>query len=306
MSEPGITDAIDEFLAHCAVERNLSRNTLLAYRRDLTAYAIHLAEHGPGAIAGITTEDVAAFVQRRGASGASPASVARTLSTIRGLHRFALRERWVTVDVTDGVRAPARALRLPKAMPIDEVTRLIAAADLSTPLGLRAAALADLLYSTGARISEVLALDVDDIAGDVQVLVVRGKGDRQRLVPLGSMARASVDAYLTRGRPALAVRGVGTPALFLHARGGRLSRQSAAADLEDLRRRAAIPHPVTPHMLRHSFATHLLAGGADIRVVQELLGHASVGTTQIYTKVTVDQLRDVYLRSHPRAVHGSR
>ena len=300
-----VRGAIEEFLAHCAVERNLSRNTLLAYRRDLDRYAGHLEARGVLEFSAIAELDVRSFLEGLGATGASAASIARILSSVRNLHRFAIRERWVASDPTLGERAPMQPMRLPKAMTIDAVERLIEAADHESPLGLRAAAIADVLYSTGARISEALALDVDDVAGDVRVLTVRGKGDRQRLVPLGSLARASIDAYLTRARPAFAVRGQGTPALFLNARGARLSRQSAAADLEDLRRRAGIAHPVTPHMLRHSFATHLLSGGADIRVVQELLGHASVGTTQIYTKVTIEQLRDVYLRSHPRAVAAS-
>lgn len=301
-----VSGAVEEFLAHCAVERNLSRNTLLAYRRDLDRYLAQLGESGVRDFGAITPLEVRAFVERLGSDGAGPSSIARVLSTIRSLHRFAVRERWVEIDPTATERAPVLPMRLPKAMTIEEVDRLIRAADLESPLGLRAGALADVLYSTGARISEALALDVDDVSGDVRVLTVRGKGDRQRLVPLGSMARASIDAYLTRARPALASRGRGTPALFVNERGGRLSRQSAAADLEGLRLRAGIPHAVTPHMLRHSFATHLLSGGADIRVVQELLGHASVGTTQIYTKVTIEQLRDVYLRAHPRAVRAER
>lgn len=297
---------VDEYLAHCAVERNLSANTMLSYRRDLGLYVEYLVATSVADLGDVSAEMVGNFLRTKSIGdadrpGLKPSSVARLAASIRGLHRFALRERWVRVDVAREQRTPMAERRLPKALSIDEVVRLIESADTSSPLGLRARALADLLYSTGARISEALALDLDDVASDERVVVVRGKGDKQRLVPIGSMARASVDAYLTRGRPALLANGPGTSALFVNDRGHRLARQSAAADLADLQRRAHIESRVSPHVLRHSFATHLLTGGADIRVVQELLGHASVATTQIYTKVSVEQLREVYLRSHPRA-----
>lgn len=297
---------VDEYLAHCAVERNLSTNTVLSYRRDLGLYVEHLLSASISDLGEVSAEEVARFLRAQSVGcadrpGLKPSSVGRIAASVRGLHRFALRERWVRVDVAREQRTPTPERRLPKALSIDEVVRLIESADTSTPIGLRARALADLLYSTGARVSEALALDVDDVATNERVVVVRGKGDKQRLVPIGSMARASVDAYLTQGRPALLANGSGTSALFVNDRGRRLGRQSAAADLVELQRRAHITSTVSPHVLRHSFATHLLSGGADIRVVQELLGHASVATTQIYTKVSVEQLREVYLRSHPRA-----
>lgn len=297
---------VGEYLAHCAVERNLSRNTVTSYRRDLTVYLEYLTAAGVHDLGAVDGELAGAFLRWLSAgSDDRPAlkasSVARVAASVRGLHRFGLHERWYGVDVTRDLRAPQPARRLPKALSLDEVTRLIDAADTGTPLGLRARALADLLYSTGARVSEALALDVDDVARDARVVKVRGKGGKQRLVPIGSMARASIDAYLTRGRPALVAAGTGTPALFVNERGKRQTRQSAGADVEALRRRAGISAVVSPHVLRHSFATHLLSGGADIRVVQELLGHASVATTQIYTKVSLEQLREAYLQSHPRA-----
>ena len=291
---------IEEYLSFCSVERNLSRNTMAAYRRDLARYADHLESLGCQDLADVDEAMVTTFVHELSPAQAA-ASIARIAASIRGLHRFALRERWVRVDAAKPVAVPASHQRLPKALSVEDVTRLIEAGDPATALGLRGMALADLLYSTGARVSEALALDLDDVRRDEAVLVVRGKGNKQRLVPLGSKARASIDAYLTRGRPQFSTHGAGTPALFVNERGGRLSRQSAGADIAALAVRAGIAHPVSPHVLRHSFATHLLRGGADIRVVQELLGHASVATTQIYTKVTVEQLRDAYLRAHPRA-----
>lgn len=297
---------IGEYLAYCAVERNLSANTVISYRRDLAMYCAHLVDLGVSDLADVSAEHTQAFLRAQSTGspdrpGLKPASVARIAASVRGLHRFGLRERWIRTDVAKEQRTPAPAKRLPKALTVDEVVALIESADTSTPIGLRARALADFLYSTGARVSEALALDLDDIGGDERVVVVRGKGDKQRLVPIGSMARESLDAYLTLGRPTLALRGSGTPALFVNDKGRRLGRQSAAGDLFDLQRRAHLASHVSPHVLRHSFATHLLSGGADIRVVQELLGHASVATTQIYTKVSVEQLREVYLMAHPRA-----
>ena len=269
-------------------------------------YVASLSAAGVADLAEVTPEQVADFLRTQsvgsaGRAGLKASSVARIAASIRGLHRFGVRERWIRVDVAKEHRTPSPARRLPKALSVEEVSTLIESADTSTPLGLRARALAEMLYSTGARVSEALALDLDDVSADERVVLVRGKGDKQRLVPIGSMARASIDDYVTRGRPALVANGKGTPALFVNDRGQRMARQSAASDLADLQRRAHIASPVSPHVLRHSFATHLLSGGADIRVVQELLGHASVATTQIYTKVSVEQLREVYLQSHPRA-----
>jgi integrase/recombinase XerD len=222
------------------------------------------------------------------------------VSAVRGLHRFAARDGIVAVDVAAEVKPPAPPKRLPKALDVDQVLRLLAVAD-DSPLGLRDKALLEFLYGTGARISEAVGAAIDDLdlAGE-PAAVLHGKGGRTRLVPVGGYAKAALEAYLVRGRPALAGNGKGTPAVFLNARGGRLSRQSAWTIL----RRAAETvglRTVSPHTLRHSYATHLLDGGADVRVVQELLGHASVTTTQVYTLVTVDRLREVYATAHPRA-----
>ncbi len=299
-----LRDQLLEYLSYCAVERNLSRNTVDAYRRDLERYLQFLQFRDISQLAGVSEQLVGEFV--RGLSTADGAglavgSVARVAASVRGWHRFAVKERWVDVDVARAVTIPANHQRLPKALGVSEVEQLLEAADLNTTLGLRARALAELLYSTGARISEALALDIDDLAFDERLVRVRGKGNKERLVPIGSLARTAIDVYLTRSRPSLVSRGSGTPALFVNERGSRLSRQSAGADIDELAKRAGLSKQISPHVLRHSFATHLLSGGADIRVVQELLGHASVSTTQIYTKVSVDQLRDVYLSAHPRA-----
>jgi integrase/recombinase XerD len=221
---------------------------------------------------------------------------------VRGLHRFALREGLVDVDVSREVRPPAPPRRLPKAITVDEVERLLDAASYAaTALSLRDRALLELLYATGARISEAVGLAVDDVDLTERTVLLSGKGGKQRRVPLGSFAASALDAYLVQVRPALVAAGRGTPALFLNARGGALSRQSAWTVLGTAAERAGLAAGISPHTLRHSFATHLMEGGADVRVVQELLGHASVTTTQIYTLVTVDRLREVYASAHPRA-----
>ena len=300
---------IRAYLDHLVVERGASANTVAGYRRDLTRYAAFLAAREVGDPASITEADVSAFAQslRAGEPGHPPlaaSSAARALVAVRGLHRFAASEGTVATDVTADVKPPAIGQRLPKALSVADVQTLLDAPDTTTVAGLRDAALLELLYGTGARISEVLALDVDDLhdalADPDAGVRLFGKGGKERIVPLGSYARRAVDAWLVRGRPAWAARGKGTPALLLNSRGARLSRQSAWAAIQANAATAHLEH-IGPHTLRHSFATHLLEGGADIRVVQELLGHASVTTTQLYTLVTVDHLREVYLEAHPRA-----
>jgi integrase/recombinase XerD len=300
-----VAAAAARYLDHLAVERGLAANTLLSYRRDLRRYAAVLPPDQP--LAAVTEADVARFVAvlREGAEGHPPvkaSSAARALVAVRGLHRFALREGLVPVDVSREVRPPALPRSLPKAISVDEVASLINAAGIDqTPLALRDQALVELLYGTGARISEAVGLDLDDLSLEAGSVRLFGKGSKERVVPVGSFARAAVSAYLVRSRPGLAAAGKGTPALFLNARGGRLSRQSAWTVLRDAAEKAGLRAAISPHTLRHSFATHLLDGGADVRVVQELLGHASVTTTQLYTLVTVDSLREVYAAAHPRA-----
>lgn len=294
--------AYDAYLRHVTIERGLSAHTVAAYQRDLAGYVEWLTAGGIEDTAAVTPALVGAFIAERASAEPPPAatSLARLQSSVRGWHRFLAREGIEQDDPTGRLRPPKTPRRLPKALTIEQVERLLAAPSPDEPLGIRDRALLELLYATGARVSEVVSLDVDDLAhGDV--LRVRGKGDKERIVPVGSYARAAVDAYLTRVRPALAAKGAATPRLFLGARGAALSRQSAWLILRAAAETAQITSDVSPHTLRHSFATHLLQGGADVRVVQELLGHASVATTQIYTHVSVDTLRDVYATSHPRA-----
>jgi integrase/recombinase XerD len=295
---------VEDYLAHLAVERGVAANTLAAYRRDLRRYLDHL--DGVTGLGDVSESQVAGFLAalREGDADHPPlsaSSAARAVVAVRGLHRFAARDGIVADDVARAVRPPAPPRRLPKAISVDDVERLLEAAGFDgTPLALRDRALLEMLYGTGARISEAVGLDVDDLL-DRDAVVLRGKGGKERVVPVGSYARKAVDDYLVRARPALAAAGRGTPRLFLNARGGPLSRQSAWTILRVAAERAGLATEISPHTLRHSYATHLLDGGADVRVVQELLGHASVSTTQVYTLVTVDRLREVYATAHPRA-----
>jgi len=354
-----VAGAIRRYLDHLTVERGLAPHTLEAYQRDLQRYAATLAAGGRADIGSVTTQDVADYLAglREGDADHPPlaaSSAGRAVVAVRGLHVFALAEGLAETDPARLVRPPAPPRRLPRAISIPDVERLLEAAGGGmagtggahggaadgtpaagsapatgrrqdpqpaaagavrageSPAALRDRALLEVLYGTGARISEAVGLDIDDLdlVGEWRTATVpatvrlAGKGGKERIVPVGSYARQALEAYLIRGRPSL-VRAArhGTPshAVFLNARGGRLTRQGAWGALHAAAARAGLP-AVSPHTLRHSFATHLLDGGADVRVVQELLGHASVTTTQVYTLVTVDRLREVYAASHPRAL----
>ncbi|RVW03177.1 site-specific tyrosine recombinase XerD [Rhodococcus spongiicola] len=305
-----LSGQIDTYLDHLAVERGAASNTLSSYRRDLDRYARFLTDRGVRDLGGVTESDVSEFVvslrrgdPETGTAALAPSSAARALIAVRGLHRFAAAEGTTIGDVARAVKPPAPGRRLPKSLPLDDVLSILDAAGgdgaSATPRMVRDRALLELLYSTGARISEAVGLDIDDIDGQSRSVLLRGKGGKERVVPVGRPAIAAIDAYLVRGRPGLVTKG--TPALFLNARGGRLSRQSAWQVLHDAAEKAGISVGVSPHTLRHSFATHLLDGGADVRVVQELLGHSSVTTTQLYTMVTAGALREVWSQAHPRA-----
>jgi integrase/recombinase XerD len=299
------------YLDHLTVERGLAANTLTSYRRDLNRYVAALAAAGVDDLTAVTERHITSYLAslREGAADHPPlaaASAARAVTAVRGLHRFAHREGLAPADVAKEVSPPAPPRRLPKALEVAEVERLLAAAGVEGGArGLRDLALLEFLYGTGARISEATGASVDDVDLADGTALLRGKGGRTRLVPVGGYAVGALRSWLTSGRPELAAHGRGGHAIFLNARGGRLTRQGAWAILRDAAERAGLavtgPHAVSPHTLRHSYATHLLDGGADIRVVQELLGHASVTTTQVYTLVTVDRLREVYATSHPRA-----
>ncbi|MDD2858472.1 MAG: site-specific tyrosine recombinase XerD [Candidatus Nanopelagicales bacterium] len=297
---------LEGYLNHLAIERGLAANTLAAYRRDLDRYGQWCRSRGLLTAGDVSENAIADFAASlRDPLVGTPlatSSAARVLVAVRGFHRFALDEGLATTDPSLRIQPPAIPRRLPTALTVDQVGALLGAAgDDETPIGLRDRALVELLYGTGARISEAVDIDVDDADLVDRTLIVTGKGSRQRLLPLGDFAIAAVQAYLVRGRPALAGRGRGTPAVFVNARGARLSRQSAYGIVRAAARRAQLDVQISPHTLRHTYATHLLQGGADVRVVQELLGHASVTTTQIYTHVTADTLREVYATSHPRA-----
>lgn len=296
------------YLDHLAVERGLSTNTLSAYRRDLDRYLEYSERVGVTDSTSIDEQHVAGFVAalREGVGDRVPlssVSAGRALVAVRGFHRFALREGVTAVDPAHVVRPSGTPRRLPKAISVEQVEALIEAAGSGEdPRAVRDRALLEVLYATGARVSEAIGLDVDDLDLEAGTALLHGKGGKQRLVPVGRMAREAVEAYLVRGRPGLVAAGAGTPALFVNRRGARLSRQSAWSMIRVAAERAGLSADISPHTLRHSYATHLLDGGADVRVVQELLGHVSVTTTQIYTLVTVEKLREVYLTAHPRAL----
>ncbi|CAM04482.1 integrase/recombinase XerD [Saccharopolyspora erythraea NRRL 2338] len=305
---PELSSVFSGYLNHLAVERGTARSTLDSYARDLRRYADHLLESGVRALGEVRSTHLSAFLAELREGGPerpalAQSSAARALIAARGLHRFAHADGIVEVDVAREISPPSPPKRLPKALPVSDVLRLLDNTGGEDVRGLRDRALLELLYSSGARISEAVGLDVDDVDEAERTILLDGKGGRQRLVPVGRPALAALGAYMVRARPVLAGRGRGSSAVFLNSRGTRLSRQSAWNALKSAAERAGIGSGVSPHVLRHSFATHLLEGGADVRVVQELLGHASVTTTQVYTLITVNTLREVHATAHPRARH---
>ena len=314
VTPPALDRLIRTYLDHLTVERGLSKNTLSSYRRDLRRYLEFLGYAARSDIREVTETDVAAFLAalRQGDDDHPPlaaGSAARTIVAVRGFHKFAVREGSVDADAAGAVRPPTPARRLPKAIPVEDVERLLEAAGSDgTPLAWRDRALLEVLYGTGARISEAVGLDVDDVDLDSGAVRLLARARRSASYRSGSFARAALERYFVGGRPALVEAASvartsreSRAAVFLNARGGRLSRQSAWTALHSAGTKAGLAAGISPHTLRHSFATHLLDGGADVRVVQELLGHASVTTTQIYTLVTVERLREVYAAAHPRA-----
>jgi integrase/recombinase XerD len=309
VTDPIVVDA-ERYLDHLTIERGLSDNTVGAYRRDLRRYLGFLADRRIRSAAEVDAASVRSFLASVSAStygedgrAYRATSVARTLSSVRSFHRFLVREGVSAGDPAAGVTQPKLPRSLPRPLSVDEIRRLLEAPDTRTPAGARDRAILELLYGAGLRISELTGLDVDDVDLEEGSARVLGKGGKERDVPVGRYAREAVSSYLTRVRPEFASTRSGS-ALFLNQRGGRLTRQSCARMLAAHARSAGIEPHVSLHTLRHSFATHLLEGGADVRVVQELLGHASVATTQIYTLVTKEHLREVYYSSHPRARRG--
>ncbi len=291
---------VEAYLQHVIVEKGLSSNTVAAYGRDLGRFTQFLQAREVDRLEQVTPAMLGDFVTVLSEDlGAS--SVRRVISSVRGLFRYAGAEGWIVVDPTDELNSPNVPLKLPKALSVFDCVAMVESCDAATVLGVRDRGLLEFLYGSGARISEAVGLTPDALDFEDRSVLLRGKGGKQRRVPIGSYAIAALEAYLVRSRPALAVRSPVPRQVFLNARGGVLSRQSAWGIVSAAAGRAGVTD-VSPHTLRHSFATHLLEGGADVRVVQELLGHASVTTTQIYTHVTIDRLREVYTESHPRAV----
>lgn len=297
---------LNTFLSHLRVERGLSPNTLAAYQRDLAAF-VDFLDGKSLRIDQAKPESISEFISIGRSKGLAESTLARITVAIRSLYRFLAKEEGIE-DVARELAPPRIPKRLPKALSLEEVTAILDAPS-KEGMGLRDRALLELLYATGARVSELVALNLEDVrssAGErheLRSLRLLGKGRKERIVPIGSFAREALDQYLTRIRPSLAEtdRQNSARALFLNKRGGRLTRQAAWAIVLDSASRAGLEKSVSPHSLRHSFATHLLDGGADVRVVQELLGHASVTTTQIYTLITIDKLRESYVTAHPRA-----
>ena len=310
MDSNQLAGLIDSYLRHLTIERGMAKNTISAYRADLARYASFLESKGIESPEKITELVINEFAESlKITSGLISSSVARVLAGVRGLHKFWLLENITAGDVAAAVKPPKSPRNLPKAITVDQIEKLLAAsgpdpadenAMAADPVRVRDRAMLELLYATGARISELINLDLDDLV-DPTLVRLFGKGSKERIVPVGGYAQRALDAYLVRTRPNLVTQGKGTPALFLNQRGGRLSRQSAWQIINEAARVAELPGEISPHTFRHSFATHLLEGGADVRVVQELLGHSSVATTQIYTLVTVDKLREIYGTAHPRA-----
>jgi len=288
-----------EYLDHLRVERGLAENSLLAYSRDLLRLLTFAAERKKSVLA-LRQEDLSEFIQSLRVSGLAPRSAARTVHGVRGLFRFAVREGRMGVDPMENLKAPRAFAALPRYLSTAQVDALLAAPDPKTPLGLRDRAILEVFYATGLRVSELIGLRPSDLDLAVGLLTCFGKGRKERLVPLGSAARDCVAQYLEEGRPSLARDRV-APTLFLNHRGGRLTRMGLWQIVRRHAVTAGVDRVLTPHVLRHSFATHLLERGADLRALQAMLGHADISTTQIYTHVTRERLRAVYDRYHPRA-----
>jgi len=293
--------AIEDYLVSLRSERGLARNTVAAYRRDLAQYRAFLEAEGVAEAGAITPAIVERFAHSLRDRGLAASSAARKLAAVRGLHGFLVTEGGAEHDPTANVDAPQRPSSLPKALTVEEVQALLDAPDRATPLGARDRALLEVMYATGARVAETVGLRVEDVDLGSRTAIVTGKGDKQRIVPLGSFAVDALHAYLPLRLELKGGRG-DPGSLFLNARGGKLTRQGVFGILRNHAVRAGLePSRVSPHVLRHSAATHMVEGGADLRTVQEMLGHANITTTQIYTRVSPQHLYEVFVTSHPRS-----
>jgi len=295
----GFDQHVADFLAYLEFERGLSRNTLAAYGSDAQQFGVYLLAHDLDLLTA-GHADLAGFLEALVQSGARPATVQRKTACLRALYRHLRREEIISHDPTADLRGPKPSQRLPSVLTRDEVEKLLSAADGITPSTLRDRAILEVLYASGLRASEVVDMEITDVDLQTGVLRATGKGGKDRIVPVGRAARVAILRYLKAGRPKL-VGVQDTRELFVNRRGGKLTRQGLYKIVMRCARDAGLEGKMTPHTLRHTFATHLLAGGCDLRVVQELLGHADVATTQIYTHLSSDRLKDVYFDSHPRA-----
>ena len=290
---------VDAFLAYARTEQGLAPRTIEAYQQDLDDFVRFLRPRGAVGPESVTRAAVTLYLVTLRRRGRAPATVKRRAAAIRSFYHYLLREQLISSDPTLDLGAPKLPRRLPKTLSVEEIDRLLTSPDSSRPEGLRDRAMLELMYSSGLRVSELVGLNLGDVDLGAELVRCIGKGDKERFVPVGAKAVSALLSYQRSGRPALARRRV-TQALFLSRRGRRLTRQGCWKLFKQYAKKARIIRPLTPHVLRHSFATHLLEGGADLRAVQEMLGHASIGTTQIYTHVSRDHLRGVYARAHPR------
>lgn len=292
--------ALQDYLHFLKVERQLAENTISSYKRDLTAYISWLSNNLAPADT-IDQQLITNYLHLLKEQGKSSRTISRHISSIRSFHQFMLRDKVTDTDPTVHLELPKLEKKLPRVLSVSNIDKLIKAVGTSTPQSIRDTAILELLYGTGMRVSELIGMDADDINLTMGFVRVFGKGSKERIIPLGSTAVKACTSYLKDVRPEFVSSGASKDALFLNARGGRLTRQSIWSLLQDVSKNAGLTQKLTPHMLRHSFATHLVENGADLRAVQEMLGHADISTTQIYTHVSRTRLKDVYSQFHPRA-----
>jgi len=293
-------EILDLFLHYLAIEKGLARNTLEAYSRDLNAFLDFLEGEGIASLAGTTKLTVMAFIQRLQRAGLSLRSITRALVAVRGLYRYHAREGHLETNPLEDMELPKLSLTLPHVLTIQDIEQLLAQPDAEGPRGIRDGAMLELLYATGMRVSELVELPTSKVSLEAGFVVIRGKGGKERVCPIGEMAMERVTIYLEQVRPAM-LKGRESPYLFLNNRGGRLSRQGFWKILKNYALQAGITKRITPHTLRHSFATHLLERGADLRFIQAMLGHVDIGTTQVYTHVNQEYLKQLHRKFHPRA-----
>lgn len=295
-----MNDYLQDFLHYLIVEKRLAKNTISAYKQDLNAYLHFLQTQNIDSLQKVTREDILKYLGHLQNENKAISSIARTVSSIKAFHQFLYRDEILSEDVTAHINTPKIKKQLPKVLSQAEVERLLAQPDESTPFGIRNKAMLELLYATGIRVSELIQINLDDIHLHNGLLKTTGKGNKERLIPIGMMAKKALTKYLKYGRPHI-VKNRQEQALFLNRLGKRLTRQGFWKIIKQLALEAKIEKTLTPHTLRHSFATHLLENGADLRSVQEMLGHSDISTTQIYTHVTNQHLKKVYKQYHPRA-----